>query len=89
MAVKIIPIRGIMNMGVNPMPSFDREWLAEEVRRLSARMPKAPPGSKEAALACFDLWEGTPEEKEEVQRLLQEVESSREQSMLPIEDKHS
>jgi hypothetical protein len=70
------------------MSQFEPEWLAEEIRRLSAKMPKASPGSKEAALACFDLWEGTPEEREEVQRLLREVESAREQNMLPIEDKH-
>ncbi len=78
-----------MDAEVSLVSGYDSEWLAEEIRRLSAKMPKVSPGSKEAALACFDLWEGTPEEQEEVQRLLQEVESSREQNMLPIEDKRS
>ncbi|MCS6919647.1 MAG: hypothetical protein NZM28_07750 [Fimbriimonadales bacterium] len=58
----------------------------EEIQRLRARMPDAPKGSPEAALACFDLWTD-PADAEEAKRLLAEVEAERERHLLPIGDK--
>ncbi|GBC91865.1 hypothetical protein HRbin15_00325 [bacterium HR15] len=70
------------------MSSTYLQWLREEIERLRMQLPNAPKGSREAALACFDLWSDDPEASEEARRLLVAVEADREQSLLPIEDKH-
>lgn len=69
------------------MAERQSQWLKEEIERLQARMPKAPKGSREAALACFELWGEDPDAPKEAERLLREVEADREQYLLPVEDK--
>jgi hypothetical protein len=58
----------------------------EEIQRLRSRLPDAPKGSPEAALACFDLWTDEQDHAEAL-RLLAEVEAERERHLLPMSEK--
>jgi hypothetical protein len=69
------------------MAKAKSEPVEQEIQRLLAKMPAVPKGSREAALACFELWRDDPEAPAEVARLLAEVEAERERHLLPIEDK--
>jgi hypothetical protein len=58
----------------------------EEIQRLHSRLPDAPKGSPQAALACFDLWTDE-QDRIEALRLLAEVEAERERHLLPMSEK--